>query len=90
MKALIDRGQQLPPAAPATTTIANPADRRPAGKQLLQFFLHDGKIRGISPQGEVYAHEASLELSKKFLAGLKSINIKGVQVSSRKNNSHKQ
>ncbi|MGD9285943.1 MAG: radical SAM protein [Desulfobacterales bacterium] len=90
MKALIDRGQQLPPAAPATTTIANPADRQPAGKQLLQFFLHDGKIRGISPQGEVYAHEASLELSKKFLAGLKSINIKGVQVSSRKNNSHKQ
>jgi radical SAM superfamily enzyme YgiQ (UPF0313 family) len=77
MKALVDRGQQLPPAAPATTVIANPADRQSAGKHLLQFFLYDGKIRGISPQGEVYTHVASLGLSQKFLAGLKSIEIKG-------------
>ena len=77
MKSLVDRGHELPPAAPAATAIANPADRESAGKQLLQFFLYDGKIRGISPQGEVFEHEAALELSKKFLAGLKSIDIEG-------------
>lgn len=77
IKSLVDSGLKLPQPAPATAFITNPADRRAAGKQLLQFFLYDGRIRGVSPHGEVYVHEVSLDLSKKFLAGLKSIDIKG-------------
>ena len=77
MKSLIDRGVPLPDPAPATVRITNPNDRNDAGRQLLQFFLYDGAIRGVSPHGEVFDHEISLELSKKFLAGLKLIKIKG-------------
>jgi anaerobic magnesium-protoporphyrin IX monomethyl ester cyclase len=79
MKSIVDSGQPLPDPAPATACITNPSDRIDAGKQLLQFFLYDGLIRGVSPQGEVFEHEISPELSEKFLAGLKLIEIKGCQ-----------
>jgi anaerobic magnesium-protoporphyrin IX monomethyl ester cyclase len=52
-------------------------NRQEAGIKLLQFFLHDGRIRGVSPDGEVFEHEICLELSKNFLAKLKSIRIRG-------------
>ena len=77
MKSLIDSDRPLPDPAPATDYITNPDNRNNAGRQLLQFFLYDGIIRGVSPDGEVFEHEIDLELGKKFLAGLKSIKIKG-------------
>ncbi|MBW2470466.1 MAG: radical SAM protein, partial [Deltaproteobacteria bacterium] len=77
MKSIVDSGRPLPAPAPAADCITNPGDRDNAGLQLLQFFLHDGIIRGVDPDGDVFAHEIDLELSKKFLAGLKSIKIKG-------------
>jgi radical SAM superfamily enzyme YgiQ (UPF0313 family) len=79
MKSLVDSGLPLPDPAPASDCILNPNDRNDAGRKLLQFFLYDGVIRGVSPHGEVFDHEISLELSKKFLAGLKLIEIKGCQ-----------
>ena len=83
MKSIVDSGLALPAPAPAAGKIIDSTDRRGAGMQLLQFFLYDGKIRGLSPQGEVYEHATSVELSQNFLAGLKSTNIKGAQLSSR-------
>ena len=77
MKSIVDSGLPLPDPAPATDCITNPDNRNAVGRQLLQFFLYDGVIRGMSPHGEVFDHEISLELSKKFLADLKSIKIKG-------------
>ena len=77
MKSIVDSGLALPDPAPAADQIVNSTDRRAAGMQLLQFFLYDGKIRGVGPQGEVYKHETSLELSKKFIDGLRSVQIKG-------------
>ncbi len=77
IKSLIDSDLPLPPPAQATAGIAVTDDRKEIGRQLLQFFLHDAIIRGVSPQGEVFEHEIDLELSKKFLAGLKSIRIRG-------------
>lgn len=80
MKSLIDGGQSLPDPAPATDCITNPNDRNNTGRQLLQFFLYDGIIRGVSPGGEVFEHEIDLELCKKFLAGIKSIRIRGCKI----------
>ena len=82
MKSIVDSGLTLPDAAPAADEIVKSTDRRVAGMQLLQFFLYDGKIRGFSPHGQVYEHATSVELSRSFLAGLKSIHIKGARVSS--------
>ncbi len=47
------------------------------GIRLLQSFLVDGRIRGISPQGEIFEHHISKPLADQFLEGLKSIRIKG-------------
>jgi radical SAM superfamily enzyme YgiQ (UPF0313 family) len=80
IKSLIDSGQPLPDAEPASACITNPNDRNNAGRQLLQFFLYDGIIRGVSPDGDVFEHEIDLELCKKFLAGIKSIRVRGCKV----------
>ena len=80
MKSLIDSEQPLPDPAPASDCIINPKDRPNAGRQLLQFFLYDGIIRGVDPDGDVYEHEIDLELCKKFLVGIKSIRIRGCKV----------
>jgi radical SAM superfamily enzyme YgiQ (UPF0313 family) len=82
MKSIVDSGLALPEPAPAADKILNSTDRRVAGMQLLKFLLYDGKIRGVSQQGEVYEHATSVELSQYFLDGLKKIKIKGAQVSS--------
>ena len=80
MKSLIDSGRPLPDPAPVTDCITNPNDRDSAGRQLLQFFLNDGIIRGVSPDGKVFEHAADLELCKKFLVGIKSIRIRGCKI----------
>jgi anaerobic magnesium-protoporphyrin IX monomethyl ester cyclase len=77
MKSLIDSGRPLPDPAPATDYIANSDNRNNAGRQLLQFFLYDGIIRGVGPDGEVFEHEIDLDLCKKFLAGIKTVKIRG-------------
>ncbi|GKT10681.1 radical SAM protein [Desulforhabdus sp. TSK] len=48
-------------------------DRMERGVLLLQAFLHDGIIRGVTPEGEVYAHKTSTELCGRFIEGLKKI-----------------
>ena len=77
MKSLVDSNLPLPEPAPVFNRITISKDRREAGRQLLQFFLDDGIIRGVSRNGELFAHEIDLELSKKFIAGLESIDLKG-------------
>lgn len=52
--------------------------RQDSGIRLLQMFLTDGRIRGITPDGRIYAHEVSLDLTHHFREGLRSIKIKGV------------
>ncbi len=77
IKFLIDSRMPIPNPEPATEYLARLNNRQEAGIKLLQFFLHDGRIRGMSPEGAVFEHEISLELSKKFLAKLKLIQIRG-------------
>jgi hypothetical protein len=77
MKSLVDGGVPLPRPAQAGSFIPASMDRREAGRQLLRFFLYDGIIRGLSPDGELFEHEIDLKLCKKFLAGIQSIRIRG-------------
>jgi radical SAM superfamily enzyme YgiQ (UPF0313 family) len=80
MKSLVDSGLPLPRPAQAGSFIPPSMDRREAGRQLLRFFLYDGIIRGLSPDGEVFEHEIDLKLCKKFLAGIQSIRIRGYKI----------
>ena len=79
MKHLIDHGQAIPDPSPAADRIENPQHREAAGKQLLQFFLYDGIIRGVNSNGEVFEHDTSPQLSNQFLAALNSNRIRGCE-----------
>jgi len=41
-------------------------DRRAIGKKLLKLFLYDGKIRGITHEGEVYEHKVSTDVIQRL------------------------
>ena len=77
MKSLLDMGRSIPPPSRAKIIINNPGDRVEIGRQLLAKFLDDGKIRGVSPDGEVFMHLISQKLCHKFIAGLAAINLRG-------------
>jgi anaerobic magnesium-protoporphyrin IX monomethyl ester cyclase len=80
MKSLVDSGLPLPQPTQAASFIPASMDRREAGRQLLRFFLYDGIIRGLRPDGEIFEHEIDLKLCKKFLAGIKSIRTRGYKI----------
>lgn len=80
MKALVDRDVELPAPAPCPRqAFLHPADRHASGIELLRWFLHDGTIRGLSPDGTVYAHTIAPGLSRVFLQGLARIRLRGCQ-----------
>jgi radical SAM superfamily enzyme YgiQ (UPF0313 family) len=80
MKSLLDRGQKIPGPVPINGTVKiKYKDKTKAGKLLLQGFLHDGRIRGLRPNGEVFAHKISPRLADLFIRGLKQIRIRGVK-----------
>ncbi len=77
MKQLIDRGLPLPAPMPEETSSLDPADRLASGRRLLARFLADGRIRGITPDGEVYDHLVAPDLVRKFIDGLGKIALRG-------------
>jgi radical SAM superfamily enzyme YgiQ (UPF0313 family) len=78
MKSLIDTGIYIAmDATPGEIRINNPADRKETSRRLLSKFLHDGKIRGVTPQGEVFEHLISEKLAHAFLTGLAAIDLRG-------------
>ena len=78
MKSLIDSGIYIAmDATPGEIRINNPADRKETSRRLLSKFLHDGKIRGVTPQGEVFEHLISEKLTHAFLTGLAAIDLRG-------------
>jgi radical SAM superfamily enzyme YgiQ (UPF0313 family) len=80
MKSLLDRGQKIPRPVPINRTVKiKYKDKTKAGKLLLQWFLHDGRIRGLRPNGEVFAHKISPGLADLFVKGLRQIRIRGVK-----------
>ena len=80
MKALLDRDIPIPEARPFSPGAQlKSVDRMEVGLLLLSWFLHDGKIRGAVPGGEVYRHNVSPELTGLFLEEIRKINLKGSQ-----------
>jgi radical SAM superfamily enzyme YgiQ (UPF0313 family) len=78
MKSMLDRGLSIPDVRPYTQEKYIDIDDRPAaGRQLLQWYLHDGKIRGAGPDGKVFLHKTSDRVSQIFLRGLKRTQVKG-------------
>ena len=80
MKSLIDTETCITvDATPAEIRINNPANRMETSRRLLSNFLHDGKIRGVTPEGQVFEHLISEKLSNAFLTGLAAIDLRGSQ-----------
>jgi hypothetical protein len=77
IKSLLDAGLSIPEPLPAGTDIANLRERNDIGKKLLQYFLYDGKIRGISRNGRIFEHSIDVPLVQQFREGLKSVHIQG-------------
>jgi radical SAM superfamily enzyme YgiQ (UPF0313 family) len=49
------------------------------GRKLLRMFLNDGKIRGITPDGQIFEHNISIPLTRRFIQKLKTIRIRGTR-----------
>lgn len=77
MKALIDQGISMPKPAPEANRLTLTGNRLEIGRRLLQMFLQDGKIRGVEPDGRVYEHRISAELTARYLQGLQAGGIRG-------------
>ncbi len=79
MKALTDQGIDFEMEAQGDSNKSPSLEnRQEAGIRLLHMFLSDGRIRGITPDGKIYEHEVSLDLTRRFREGLRFIKIKGV------------
>lgn len=78
MKSIIDTQGCLPGPEKIPLSPALPSDRDKASLKLLQYFLDDGKIRGITPKGDIYEHRIDLSLTKKFIEQMNDITICGV------------
>lgn len=79
-KSLLDQGAAIPAPLPfKKIATASLYDRRDLGKQLLQGFLHDGRLRGMTPDGQVYAHRVAANLTTQFIQGLKTITVRGTR-----------
>jgi anaerobic magnesium-protoporphyrin IX monomethyl ester cyclase len=80
MKLNLDKGKYIAAdTAPGSMRIKNPADRMETSRRLLSKFLQDGKIRGVTTEGEVFEHLISEKLTHAFLTGLAAIDLRGSQ-----------
>jgi len=80
MKYLLDNSGGLPNEAPCRS-IKMPSlqNRQAVSQKLLQWFLHDGEIRGVQPDGRIYTHTIDKDLSLQFIHKIKSITISGIK-----------
>jgi radical SAM superfamily enzyme YgiQ (UPF0313 family) len=78
MKDLLDRGFEVPCAGLLPNNfITDKTDRIGIGKNLLSAFFNDGRLRGVTPDGEVYEHSVSGDLSEKFVEAVGKIRMRG-------------
>lgn len=74
MRLLLNSGERLPQARPLRESGLDPhGSRNRLGRALLAAFFHDSRIRGMTPDGEIFDHNVSSELALSFRDGLKNI-----------------
>ncbi len=81
IKSLIDQGISIPKAQPCnvhflTSDIRN-YDRIEIGRKLLSWFLYDTLIRGITPDGKIFDHFVSTDLTSCFFHKFNKLRFKG-------------
>lgn len=75
IKSLRDRQENLPaPQLFGEEKILAEMGREEIGRRLLAAFFHDGKMRGITPDGEMYEHAVSPHLTQLFLSEFRKQN----------------
>ncbi len=80
MKHLVDITGKIPDPEPFIGCATLPVtDRETVSQKMLQWFLYDGKIRGVTDTGLVYDHMSDHHLVEKFIKELKTIEIKGIK-----------
>ncbi|PIE68182.1 MAG: B12-binding domain-containing radical SAM protein [Deltaproteobacteria bacterium] len=72
IKALMADGLPFPRAVPMARVVDPSLDRQEIGMRIVAAFLADGIIRGVEPDGTVYAHRVSEKLCRRFLDGLRA------------------
>jgi radical SAM superfamily enzyme YgiQ (UPF0313 family) len=76
MKLIINNGEKIPePAICNNIKMLSTSDRIMIGHQLLSWFLSDGLIRGITPQGEVFIHNVSTVLTRQFIDRIDNVKL---------------
>ena len=70
MKQLKGSGIPIPRPAGVGDWLDPSLSRQQVGLRLLAAFLADGVIRGSEPDGRVFDHRVSIDLSRRFLDGL--------------------
>jgi len=82
MKHLIDTKKRIPESKPFfEQKKTSSLDKQALSEELLQWFLHDGKIRGVYPDGEIYTHITDSDLTEQFIKRIKTIPIAGIKQS---------
>jgi len=80
MKSLLDVGVDVPQPSPFKSPHPEQVgDRLEVGKMLLQGFLHDGLIRGITSGGEVFEHRTSRGLCDAFKNSCAAMKLRGAR-----------
>ncbi len=69
----------LPEPVPDKAVFNQSADRQIFSIQLLKWFLHDGRIRGITPTGDLFEHQTAPHLTRSFITKLSNIQVHGVK-----------
>lgn len=80
IKSLLDEGLDLPSPEPPPAMLPCPAARSETGQILLAAFLHDGVIRGVDTNGEIYPHHCDIQLCRAFIDGLRQVPLKGAAI----------
>ncbi len=70
IKQLKKDGIQIPEPVRVGPRLNPDLERQEMGLRLLAGFLADGVVRGVRPDGSVYAHKVSLDLARRFVDGL--------------------
>ena len=77
MKGILDAGERIPAPAAVGDHLDTGGRRHHMGRLLLQGFLYDGHIRGVTPTGDVYRHPVSTPLVQRFRDRLHLDRIRG-------------